>query len=225
MENVAARIQKILRDSVDETATVCSANDEFALSPFLSGAFNLYRGKALGASLVFVQDVFDENGSAKRLKALVKNIEEPVNVILASATPAEKRKLISAKQGFITKQGDLYLPQLALVLENNEAAKRIPIRKFTPAEQQAFIYCLVSEEPLSQKGLREKTGMSAAGASRALSSLVERGLLDFVLSGKTGRQRNYFVSDKVDFYQRGKKLFGDPVKSAERPLASRPLLC
>lgn len=216
MLSTSRNIQSILQRSVDESAKVRCVDEELPLSPFLSGSFNLYRANALGVSVLLAEDISGEDGSQKRLGALGKALGEPVAAVIPSATPSEKRALMAERQGFVTEQGDLYLPQLALALKADAEKRRSEVRAFSPAQQQAFLYCLLGEEELTQEGLREKTGMSAAGASRALSSLVDAGLIDYDIGGKTGRKRTYFVPDKPELFRRGMKLFGNPVKAVER---------
>lgn len=219
MKSTSNNIQSILRRFADESATVDCVNDEVMLSPFLAGSFNLYRGNVLGTSVMFAEGTLETEEMLKRLDALERSVGKPVALFLSFSTTSQKRSLIAARRGFLTGQGDMYLPQLAVALEAS-AKRKLLIKTFTPAQQQAFLYCLLGNEPFTQAGLRELTGMSAAGASRALSSLSEVGLIDYEIGGKTGRKREYFVPDKAEFFRRGKKLFGDPVKSIERRACS-----
>ncbi|MEE0706491.1 MAG: winged helix-turn-helix domain-containing protein [Adlercreutzia sp.] len=212
MLSTAGNIQSVLQYAVDELAEVRCVDEELSISPFLSGSFSLYRANVLGKSILLAKDVASDDGSPKRLEALEKALGEPVAAIIPSVTPAERRALMAARQGFVTERGDLYLPQLALALKADAEKKRSEIRSFSPAQQQAFLYCLLGDGELTQEGLREKTGMSAAGASRALSSLADAGLIDYEIGGKTGRKRIYFVPDKPELFRKGRKLFGDPVR-------------
>lgn len=214
MNSTSHSIQSVLRRAADESAVVNCANSEISLSPFLSGSFNLYRGNVLGSSVLFAEGASESDESLKRLDALERAVGEPVAVFLSSATTSQKRSLMTARRGFLTGQGDMYLPQLAVALKAGTQRKPV-VRTFTPAQQQAFLYCLLGGEPFTQEGLRKLTGISAAGASRALSSLSEAGLIDYRIGGKTGRKREYFVPDKVEFFRKGQKLFGNPVKSYE----------
>ncbi len=216
MISTSGNIQSALRHAVDEAAEVRCIDGELSLSPFLSGSFSLYRANALGASILLAEDVSGEDGSTKRLEALARALGEPVIAVISSVSSLERRRLMAARQGFITERGDMYLPQLALALKADAEKRRVEIRAFSPAQQQAFLYCLLGEGGLTQEGLRKKTGMSAAGASRALSSLADAGLIDYEVGGKTGRKRTYFVPDKSELFRQGKKLFGNPVRSIER---------
>ena len=221
MFSTSLTIQNLLRRMVDASAEVHPIGNDPFLSPFLAGSFNLYRGSALESSILFAENIAGEDGAPKRLEALVRAVQEPVTLVFVSISAQEKRSLIAARQGFVTEQGDMYLPQLALSLRADVKRKQSSAGAFSPAQQQAFLYCLLEEGALTQEGLREKTGMSAAGASRALSSLSEADLIDYEIGGKTGRKRNYFVPDKLELYRRGRKLFGNPVRSVERfPVSS-----
>lgn len=215
MLRTATTIQNFLKQSVDEHAEVRCIDDQFSLSPYLSGSFNLYHAHVLGNSLIFAKDTANGEGASRRLRALEQAINDSVIIFLPHLTPSLKRSLIKTQQGFITAQGDMYLPQLALVLKANAAKKTRRTRTFNPGQQQAFLYCLLEENAVTQEGLREKTRMSTASASRALSALSDMGLIDYTVSGKTGRKRTYFVLDKTEFFHKGKNLFGDPIKSIE----------
>lgn len=216
MLSTASNIQRALRRAVDESVDIRCIDGELPLSPFLSGSFNLYRANILGESILLAEDVSCEDGLLKRVELLEKALREPVAAVIPSSTRSERKALMAARRGFVTEQGDVYLPQLALALKADAEKRRSEVRAFSPAQQQAFLYCLLGEEELTQEGLRDKTGMSAAGASRALSSLADAGLIDYEVGGKTGRKRTYFAPDKSELFRRGRKLFGDPVRSVDR---------
>lgn len=222
MKNVALAIQGVLRRYVDASATVEEMDNAVPLSPFLAGSFDLYEARALGCEFVIAEDVAGPDGAEKRLEALERAVGKPVAAYLRHATPARKRAMAEGRQGFVTREGDLYLPQLALALQASLPVGEARPRSFSPAQQQAFLYCLLRDEPLTQEGLRKATGMSAAGASRALSSLADEGLVDYTAGGRTGRKRYYFVPDRKELFRRGWELFGDPVK-AIRTAAASPL--
>ena len=214
MNSTSHSIQSVLRRTADESAVVSCINGEIPLSPFLSGSFDLYRGNVLDSSVVFAEGTSDAEETLKRLDALERAVGEPVTVFLSSVTAAQRRSLLAARRGFLTERGDMYIPQLAVALRAG-ATRKPTIKTFTPAQQQAFLYCLLGDGPLTQRGLRELTGISAAGASRALSSLSDAGLIDYEIGGRTGRRREYFVPDGAELYRRGRRLFGDPVRSVE----------
>ena len=217
MNSSSASLQNVLRRTVDKLAQVRSVEGETLLSPFLCSSFNLYRAEVLGTQILFAEDALNEDeGFPERLGALERALDTPVAIFLHSATTPQKRSLIAKRQGFVTAFGDMYLPQLALALEESTVRRKARGRMFTPAQQQAFIYCLLNDPPLTQEELRKITRMSAASASRALSSLADEGLIDYDIGGKTGRKRNYFVPDKPSLYRQGRKAFGDPVRAVEK---------
>ena len=220
MNSSLSKIQDVLRRTVDASAQVEEVSGKVALSPFLLGSFNLYRASALGDSVLFAEDTLGDEGGSKRLVALERALGEPVAVFLPQASASQKRSMMAKRRGFVTARGDMYLPQLAIALKESAARRVATARSFTPAQQQAFLYCLLTDGPLTQDGLRDLTGMSAAGASRALSSLADEGLIDYEVGGKTGRKRLYFVPDAAELIRRGRRLFGDPVKSEETVDAS-----
>ncbi len=216
MHSTSLKIQSVLRRTIDESAEVHCIDGEMPLSPFLSGSLSLYRATALGTSVLLAEDALNDDGASKRLKSVESLVKKPIAVFLPSAPAAQKRAMLAENQGFVTGQGDVYLPQLALALQTSWQTGAVSMRTFSPGQQQAFLYCLLEDAPLTQQGLRDKTGMSAAGASRALSSLSDAKLIDYMVGGKTGRKKEYFAPDKAELYFKGRKLFGNPIKSVEK---------
>lgn len=110
MLKTSRNIRSILQRAVDESAEIRSIDEELSLSPFLSGSFNLYRANVLGTSVLLAEDVSGEDGLLKRLEVLEKVLGEPAAVIVPSATASEKKALMAMRRGFVTEQGDMYLP-------------------------------------------------------------------------------------------------------------------
>lgn len=215
MKSIASTVEGLLRLQVDENSSVREGDFHSKLSPFLRGAFDIYDASA-GGSRFCVARIEGEGSSnldaVKKAQALEGAIGLPVVLCFASLASSQRRSLIKQRQGFVSLRGDLYLPHMALSLSAPGSDHGAVLDDFTPAEQALFLFCLYCEtDAITQSAAMEALGLSSATVSRALSSLSDRGLVDYRVGGATGRLKEYFVADKRDFYRKGIARFGSPI--------------
>ena len=213
MNRTAKEIERVLRSNIDDGAHVQPL--EARLSAYLASTYDLFEVKIVGVSLVLAMPTdasSDPINSVKGIPKLGESLDADVTVCFPSLSRAQRRELIKRGQAFMTVEGDFYLPQLSLLLSKKDAAALEVRRRFNPAQQLVFLYCLYSEsEPISQADAQRRTGLSTGSVSSALSLFVELGLLDFSVGGKTGRRKSYLVNDKAAFFRNGIGGFGSPV--------------
>lgn len=209
----AALIEQVLRRDVDAKASARPLNVQ--LSPFLSGAYYLYEAELLGASIVIAQPKDGAAGRQKlaaRASSLAKALGRPVTLYLTRISRPQRRSLIESKQGFITADGNCYLPQLSLILSGNVAEPIDVMRPLTPMQQAVFLHCLYADQPIELVNVQAALGVSSGSASPALSELARIGLLECSVGGKTGRKKSYRIRDKKRYFDDGMKYFGPPVR-------------
>lgn len=213
MGRTAKEIERVLRLSIDDGAHVRPL--EARLSAYLASAYGLFEAKVTGASLILAMPTdasSDPMKSAKGMTMLGKTLGADVTACFPSLSRAQRRELIKRGQAFMTVEGDFYLPQLSLSLAKKDAASLEVRRPFNPTQQLVFLHCLYSgSASISQADVQKKTGLSSGSVSSALSRLVELGLLDFSVGGKTGRRKSYLVNDKAVFFSNGINGFGSPI--------------
>ncbi len=209
----AALIEQALRRDVDAKASVRPLSAQ--LSPFLSGAYCLYEAELLDVSIVIAQPKDGVAGRQKlavRTSALAKSLGRPVTLYLTRISRPQRLSLIEAKQGFITADGNCYLPQLALLLSCNVDESVDVTRPFTPMQQAVFLHCLYAGQPIELVNVQAALGVSSGSASPALSELARIGLLECSVGGKTGRKKSYRIRDKKKYFGDGMKYFGSAVR-------------
>lgn len=213
MDRTARKIERVLRSSIDDGAHVRPL--EARLSVYLASSYDLFGVKVAGASLILAMPTDVSSDLMKSVKGMAKlseSLDADVTACFPSLSRAQRRELIKQGQAFMTVEGDFYLPQLSLSLAKKDAPPLEVRRPFNPTQQLVFLYCLYSgSTPISQAGAQERTGLSSGSVSSALSRLVELGLLDFSVGGKTGRRKSYLVNDKAAFFRNGINGFGNPV--------------
>lgn len=209
----ASFIEQVLRRDIDEKASVRPLNAQ--LSPFLSGAYELYEASLLGESIAIARPKADDTAGqrlATRASALAKSLGRPVTLYLAQLSRQQRRSLIGARQGFITVDGSCYLPQLSLMLSGDAAEPINVVRPFTPMQQSVFLHCLYAAQPIELPGVQSALNVSSGSASSALSELTRLGLLQCSVGGKTGRKKSYRTQDKKEYFNNGIRYFASPIR-------------
>lgn len=209
----ATPIEQALHRDIDARASVRPLSAQ--LSPFLSGAYCLYEAELLGVSIVIARSkdgVAGRQKLAARASTLAKALGRPVTLYLTRISRPQRRSLIEAKQGFITPDGNYYLPQLSLLLSGNVDESVDVMRPLTPMQQAVFLHCLYADQPIELVNVQTALGVSSGSASPALSELKRIGLLECNVGGKTGRKKSYRIRDKKKYFEDGIKYFASPVR-------------
>ena len=213
MDGMVKEIERTLRLNVDESASV--RPKKARLSAYFSSTYNLFDARVLGSDLVLAMPAeagTDPMKNAKGVAKLGESLDADVTACFPSLSRLQRRELIKQGQGFITIEGDFFLPQLSLSLIKKDVAALKVSRPFNPAQQLVFLYCLYSDSaPISQADVQKRTELSSGSVSSALSLFVELGLLDFSVGGKTGRRKSYLANDKAAFFRNGISSFESPV--------------
>ncbi len=214
MDECVSLIEHELCQNIDPDATVCPLNAP--LSPFLSGAYELYEARLLDKKVVLARPkdkTESDQDLVKRAGALAKALNKSVALCLPPMTRQQRRALIKARQGFIAADGSFFLPELSLFLAATTAKSVDVARSFTPAQQAVFLYCLYADsEPIFQADAQNALGISSGSASSAFSVFTSLGLLECTIGGKTGRKKGYRIGDKKRFFSEGSKRLGPIVR-------------
>ena len=216
MEKTVDMISKALGSFTGSEIAVSRTDASEKLSPFLASAFQLYRVRFLGESLLVAAPAEPDDGFAairKRLAALEGATGERVALFSNVLSPAQKRALIDSRTGFVCADGNTYLPELGLSIQDALQRRKSLPRRFSPSEQLCFLCCLYSSgEGILQADACAATGLSAGSVSRAFSTFSDAGMLEYEVGGETGRLRTYRIPDKTSFFERGMAVFGDPIR-------------
>lgn len=192
-------------------------------------------------------ETLDERLLVVRLRGFLKP-EELVNTLalvsgmvdatvvchLKSVTPYVRKLLLEAREGFVTDDGQAYVPGLLRAFSVGRYNRTPSKKPWGPAERMAFIYVLqhVGEE-VTALMLHETTGMALATASRSLLCLSDAVTLERSIGGRTKRVALWRADDPESFVHAGTVAFGKPVSRvfyamdvdvAQLPLAGRSAL-
>lgn len=216
MKSSSAAIEGILRRNIDEHSMVGPSDERDNLSPFLLSSFNFHKAIVLGKELVIAEPVGyegDVDSALKRCAMLEKAMGNDAVLFLNLLSPAQRRRLVRVGQGFISQNGDVFLPMLSLVFGSRAARFSEQRSEFTPSQQALFLFCLYAEtNMIKQEEAKDALGLSAGSISSAFSLFVELRMMDYAIGGKTGRRRDYVIEDKTNFYRIGIERFGNPVR-------------
>ena len=137
----------------------------------------------------------------------------PVACSLRSVTPYLRGTLLRERRGFITDDGQVYVPGFLRLVPKKRLRRVTAPEPWGPAERQAFIYLLgCIGEDATVADLREVTGMSATSATRAIARVAAIAPIEKSVGGSTGRTNMWRVEDAESFVERGTVAFGDPVR-------------
>lgn len=220
MKRTAQTIDKLLKELVDSSSATTEYDAHELLSPFLAESFELYHATCLGRDILFAECRANcENFSSlkKRLAQLTAVLGIPHDeqiVFYASSLPTTvRRSFLEQGMSFATSEGELYVPFLSFrIVPQKKSPTKVP-RRFRGSDQSIYLFALYTDGSFTQEEAIKATGLSAASASRALANLVLARVLDFEISGKTGRMKNFFKTDAATYYQVGSELFGEAVRT------------
>lgn len=213
MEHIKQYLQAVL----DENAELTFFEGKEKLSIVLAGSYQFYWVRALETEFVLAKPW--ERMTIDKLKKQFIRIEEalqaPVALVEEELTPYRRKKLIQERVAFVSARHQMYLPFLGLHIQEKKSndTKRYSEDRFSPATQAVYLAVLYhGQKEITQVELAQKLNLSVISVSRALDYLVKMHLLDYCVSGKTGRKKVYKCADKKQYYENGKEYLINPVK-------------
>lgn len=216
MKSTEQAIAKTLQLYVDTAGEATERDLSNVLSPYLAGRFSTYAAHALGCEFIVAEpniEAIDLASIGNQLNQLADVLNKPVALYAARLDAGTRRALIESRLAFACATGDLYLPFLAINLRATSTQSAAQPKRFRASDCSAYLYGLYARDRFTQSDIMKATELSSGSVSRALSNLCTARLLDYVVSGKTGRKKEYFRTDDTEYYVKGRRLFGSPVRS------------
>lgn len=206
-----------LKQNIDEHILIKKYNAKEVLSPYLAGGYTFYKVHLLNTDFYLVRPL--EERTTIQLQKQIQNMEfklgEPVAVWIDQLTPYKKKKYLSEKIAFICADDQMFLPFLGLQLQirTKEQREENGLEHFTPMMQLIYLRILYSDkEEWTQQEVSDQLKVTTMSASRTLEKFVKIGLLDYTISGRTGRKKIYQCKNKKKYYMNGKKYLVNPIK-------------
>ena len=147
----------------------------------------------------------------KHIARIQKNVKLPVVLVLKELSFRQKEYLIREKLPFIVEGKQIYLPFMALYLQERCDAEKKPQEKILPSAQMLLLHFIYGgARELSTSQAAKDLELTPTSISRASRQLEEMGLLHI---RKAGVQRilQYEDSPKTLFQKAGDKLL-NPIK-------------
>lgn len=146
-------------------------------------------------------------GVIKQSEVLSQKAQLPYILVFSEIPSQTKELLLKARIPFVDYKGNMFIPQLGLVLH-----KELPVfqdQLFSPSEQAVFIYLLFSKSTeIVPAKISEMLDISIPTVYRVLKNFTERGWL------RSAYSLYSFNKQKADIYKEAQKWLKDPVKKS-----------
>ena len=204
-----------LKENIDTNITVIPLNEKGKLPIFLSELYTFYSINILGESCLLAEvlnEVLSIESLKKHMRTISKNIDGHIVFLFRTISSYRRKTLIEERIPFIIEDGQAYLPFIWMDLKKITNENIEIIEKFSSTTQLVFLYFLYNKDlSIDTTELSKILKSSVMTASRALTDLYSLGLLNYEISGKTGRSKNYKRIDDTNYYNRGSKYLRNPV--------------
>ena len=142
----------------------------------------------------------------------IQNVENlPVVLVLKEITWRQKEYLIRERIPFVVENKQIYLPFMALYLQERCSAEKQQYEEILPSAQLLLLYFIYSgAQELSTSQASKELGLTPTSISRASRQLEE---MKLVQTRKTGVQKILFSMDSPkELFQKVHKKLISPVK-------------
>ena len=190
-------------------------NDKFEHLPnFIATRYRLQRVSMNGQGVIFLYPKTELDQIAvlkKHIARIQKNENKPIVLVLNKLGFRQKEYLIRERIPFIVEGKQIYLPFMALYLQERCDAERKPREVILPSAQMLLLHFIYGGgQELSTSQAAKNLELTPTSISRASKQLEEMGLLHIK---KKGVQRILQSEDspKILFQKAGDKLL-NPIK-------------
>jgi len=183
---------------------------------YISTRYQLKAVSLDGINVVFVYPQTE----LEQIETLKKHIERikrtvilPIVLILKELTFRQKEYLIRERIPFVVEGKQIYLPFMALYLQERCSAEKQPLEEILPSAQMLLLHFIYrGAKELSTSQAAKHLELTPTSISRASKQLEEMGLLH---TKKNGVQKILFSEDSPkDLFEKSKKVLLNPVKRA-----------
>ncbi|MDO4337889.1 MAG: MarR family transcriptional regulator [Eubacteriales bacterium] len=184
------------------------------LPNFISTRYALQRVSLNGQKAVFVYpktELEQVKILKKHLERVQKSADCSVILVLEKITARQKQYLIREKIAFIVEEKQIYLPFMAVYLQERCNAEKNNREGILPSAQMLLLHFIYEgARELSTSQAAKDLDLTPTSISRASKQLEEKGLLK---ARKVGVQKILFSDDSPeDLFHRAGKILLSPVK-------------
>jgi len=208
-------VKAYLRENIDENINIKTWNVREQLPVFLSELYDFYKLSIFEKPCIlteFINDVPKIDDIKKHMKTIKTFSDDNLVFLFKSISSFRRKTLIENRIPFVVENGQMYLPFVGMDLKKvtDESIKHI--EKFSSTTQSVFLYFLHNKDlMLNATELAEIINATVMTASRTLKDLYSLGLLNYEISGKTGRSKKYKRINDDEYYSIGSKFLKNQI--------------
>lgn len=213
--NAAERVSELLGiDAAEWSGPELEQAVNF-LPLFLSGLYDLSGVEIAGERMIVARPVDNERPEAlvRHMELISQHAGCPAVLSIDETTPYLRRKLVSTRTGFVTANGQAFIPGLLRLAPQTKTAPQTKRAFMSPSAKQAFV-CLMlhAREDVTVADLVAATGMSRSSGKRALEEVRAAAPLSRGLAGPKSRTAVYRARDPQGLAYSGSAAFGPAVR-------------
>ncbi len=188
--------------------------DNLHLPNFIVSRYQIRKAVLDGVVTFFLYPVteLEAVGTLKKHIARIQKVENiPVVLILERLEYRQKEYLLRERIPFIVDGRQVYLPFMAVYLQERGDAEKIDKKELLPASQVVLLYFIYhgSGKQIMSRAITD-LGLTSTSVSRAVRQLEELGLLK---TKKDGVQKIlYSELPAAELFQKARNAFRNPVK-------------
>lgn len=184
------------------------------LPNFIRTRYRLQMARLDEKKVIFLypETELEQIGTLRKHIVHIQNVENlPVVLVLKEITWRQKEYLIRERIPFVVENKQIYLPFMALYLQERCSAEKQQYEEILPSAQLLLLYLIYSgAQELSTSQASKELGLTPTSISRASRQLEE---MKLVQTRKTGVQKILFSMDSPkELFQKVQKKLISPVK-------------
>ena len=184
------------------------------LPNFIRTRYRLQMARLDEKKVIFLypETELEQIGTLRKHIVYIQNVENlPVVLVLKEITWRQKEYLIRERIPFVVENKQIYLPFMALCLQERCSAEKQQYEEILPSAQLLLLYFIYSgAQELSTSQASKELGLTPTSISRASRQLEE---MKMVQTRKTGVQKILFSMDSPkELFQKVQKKLISPVK-------------
>lgn len=209
-------VEEYLKDNIDGQTSIEVCNYASKIPLFLREIYKFHTMKILDTQCTLLEVINETpriEAIKKHIDAIKKITNEQIVFYYREITRYRRKSLIQNRIPFVIEDGQMFLPFLALDLQNADHSLEKQINNFTPSGQIAYLYFLYNKNiSVNTTEFSEVFGWNLTTSSRALNELYKAKLLTYTIGGKTGRSKFYTRISDPFYFEEGKVFLNSPIK-------------
>lgn len=209
-------VEFYLKENLDDDVVIENWGDKNKLPLFLQSNYNYFEVKIHNRQIILAE-VLEDSPNVEQLQKHLMQIksqtEYPLVLLYNELSRYRRKSLIENRISFLIKDGQMYMPFLGLDLSKVPEIIEKEAKPFTTPAQIAYLFFLYNHNSIvNVTDFAKKMNFNIMTASRALNDLFHANLINYEVSGKTGRSKEYKRISNPEYFNKGKDYLKSPVR-------------